>query len=216
MRRLGAPGRKAFAKAFAVSALALVAGSGLAEAQKIAIIGMQQALLATSDGKKAAAAIDAKFAPVKAQLEQLAKDIKDKQDQFTKGRATMNASATAAAQAQIEALSTALKRKQEDAQQDLQEEENKQLGGIMPKLQQIINAYAVLNQITFVVDTSASPNNLVYADGSLNITAAVVTAYEKAAAVPAAAAAPPKAATPATTTPKTPLAPAPKTTAPPK
>ncbi len=202
----------------AVSALAVALGGGVAHAQKIAIVDMQKALLATSDGKKAAAAIDAKFSPVKADLDKLQKDITAKQDAFTKGRNTMSQSAITAAQAEIESMANALKRKQEDAQQDLQDEENKQLGAIMPKLQQVINAYATANQLTFVVDTSASPNNLVYADGSINITGAVVTAYEKTSGTPAAAATPTAAPkTPAATTsaPKA-TTPAPKTAAPAK
>jgi Skp family chaperone for outer membrane proteins len=203
------------------SALAVFLSCGMAQAQKFALIDMQQAVLLTSDGKKAAAAIDAKFAPVKADIDKTQSDIVAKQTEFAKNRATMSAAAAASVQAQIDSLSTALKRKQEDAQQDLQDEESKQLGGIMPKLQQIINSYAGANQIMFVVDSSASPNNLIYGDGSINITTAIVADYEKAAGAPAAptpaAAATPKppAATPkpAATAPK--AAPAtPRTTAP--
>ena len=200
------------------SLLAVALSGGVAHAQKVAIVDMQKCVLATTDGKKAAATIDAKFAPVKAQLDQLQKDIVAKQDQYSKTRSTLSATAASAAQAEIEKLTTDLKRRQEDAQQDLQDEESKLLGGIVPKLQQIINSYAVANQISFVVDTSANPNNLIYADGSLNISAAVVTAYEKASgspapAAPAASSAPKP---PATTAPKPPAATAPKTTTPAK
>src|SRR5580692_4061369 len=128
-------------------ALAIVPGSGLAQAQKMAIIDMQRAVLSTTDGKKAAAAIDAKFAPVKAEIDQLNKDIVAKQTKVAQSRASMTPAAVASAQAEIESLATALKRKQEDAQQDLQDEESKQLGTIVPKLQQIINSYATANQI---------------------------------------------------------------------
>ena len=197
---------------------AVALSAGVAHAQKFAIIDMEQAVLATTDGKKAAAAIDAKFGPVKTQLDQLQKDIVAKQDQYTKTRSTLSPAAASALQTEIERMTTDLKRKQEDAQQDLQDEENKLLGGIMPKLQQAINSYAAANQITFVVDTSASPNNLIYADKSLNIIAPVVMAYEKAAGTPASAA---PAATgapkpPAATAPRPPAQTAPRTTTPAK
>jgi outer membrane protein len=182
-----------------VAALAILLGSSSAYAQKFAIIDMQKAVLATTDGKKASQAINDKFAPVKAQIEQLSKDIQTKQDQFTKNRATMSPAAASAAQAEIETLATALKRKQEDAQQDLEDEESKQLGSIVPKLQQVINEYAAANQIMFVLDSSANPNNLIFGDGSLNIISPVVLAYEKLSAGPATAA--PKPA-PAAATPK--------------
>jgi outer membrane protein len=189
------------------AALAILLGSGTAQAQKFAIIDMQKAVLATTDGKKAAKAIDDKFGPVKAQLDQLAKDITAKQDQFTKNRATMSPAALSAAQTEIESLTTTLKRKKEDAQQDVEEEESKQLGSIVPKLQKIINEYAAANQIMFVLDSSANPNNLIFGDGSLNIISPVVLAYEKESAGPAAA---PKTA-PATTAPKSPASATPAT-----
>jgi outer membrane protein len=179
--------------AISTSLLALAFGSA-AHAQKFAYIDMQQAVLATTEGKKASAAINDKFAPKKAELDQLAKDIQAKQDAFSKNRATMSPSALTAAQTEIQTLTTNLQRKKEDAQQDLNDEENKQLGQIVPKLQQLINQYAAANQITIVVDTSVSPNNLIYGDKSLNIIVPIVTAYEKAgggAAAPATGSAPP-------------------------
>jgi len=208
-----------------LSALALVLGTGAAQAQKFSIINMQQAVLLTTDGKKASAAINAKFTPVKAEIDRMAKDIQAKQDAFTKNRATLSPSAATAAQAEIQDLTTKLQRRQQDAQQDLQDEENKLLAVIVPKLQQIINQYAAANGITFVIDTSAEPNNLIFGDASLNILAPIVTAYEKAngGVVPPAGAAAPAGAAPApttathppgpVTTPRT-TAPAPKTTAP--
>jgi outer membrane protein len=200
-----------------LSVLALVLGTGAAQAQKFAIINMQQAVLLTTDGKKASAAINDKFTPVKAEIDGMVKNVQAKQDAFTKNRATLTPSGATSAQAEIQDLTTKLQRRQQDAQQDLQDEENKQLGNIVPKLQQIINQYAAANGITFVIDTSATPNNLIFGDASLNIIAPVVTAYEKAngGVVPAAGAAPSAAAPPAArppaagTTPKT-TAPAPK------
>jgi outer membrane protein len=214
----------------ALTTFAVVFGTGAAQAQKFAIIDMQKAVLATSDGRKASQAINDKFAPLKAQLDQLAKDITTKQDQFSKNRATMSAAAAKSAQDELESLTTALKRKQEDAQQDLEEEENKQLGSIVPKLQQVINEYAAANQITIVLDSSATQNNLIYGDGSLNIISPVVLAYEKAAGntpapaakVPATAPAPKPAGTTtpkppaATSAPKAPATAAPKTATPAK
>lgn len=205
-----------------LTALALALGAGVAQAQKFAIIDMQQAVLATTDGRKASQVISDKFTPVKAQIDQMAKDIQAKQDAFTKNRATLTPAAASAAQQEIETLTTNLKRRQEDAQQDLQDEENKQLSGIVPKLQQVINQYAAANGISFVIDTSANPNNLVYGDKSINIIEPVVMAYEKAnggVVPPAGAASKPAANTPAVpggarAVPRTPPASAPKTPAP--
>lgn len=191
-------------KTIVMSALAVALSGVAAQAQKIAVLDMQATILATPDGKKAALDIDAKFAPRKVELQQIQKDLTDKQDKLSKGGATMSPAAVKSAQAEIDLLTTTLKRKQEDAQQDLQDEENKQLGAIVPKLQQVINAYAALNQISVVVDSSANPNNLIYAESSLNIMGPVLAAYEKATAPVAGAAAAPKATAPASAAPKTP------------
>jgi outer membrane protein len=217
MPRAASAGNRANRIALAVLAVAL--GSGAAQAQKFAIIDMQRAVLATSDGKKASQAINDKFAPIKAQLDQLAADIQAKQDQLAKNVATLSPAAAQAAQTEIQTLATSLNRRKEDAQADLDDEENKELGAIVPKLQQVINEYAAANQIMFVLDSSAAQNNLIYGDGKLNIITPVVEAYEKAVGgtAPAATAAPaPK--TPAATAPKTPAAPAaaPKTAPPAK
>jgi len=216
--RFGAGGNNVGGRLLALTTLTVALGSGVAQAQKFAWIDMQKAVLATSDGRKASQAINDKFAPVKVQVDEMAKNITAKQDAYTKNRATMSAAAAQAAQAEIESLTTALKRKQEDSQQDLEDEESKQLGSIVPKLQQIINQYAAANQITFVLDASANPNNLIYGDMSLNIIAPVVLAYEKAVGVPAATAAPgaPAASAPATPKPPATVPRAPTTAAPAK
>jgi outer membrane protein len=199
-------------RAMAPAVFMMLLGSGLAHAQKFAIIDMQQAVLATSDGKKAAAAIDAKFAPVKADLDKVQEEVVTKQTAFAKNRPTMTAAQAGSAQTELDSLNTTLKRKQEDAQSDLQDEETKQLSSIMPKLQQVINAYATANQIAFVIDTSANPNNLIYGDASVNITAAVVAEYEKGGPAPAA---PKPAASAPAATPKPPATAAPKPATPP-
>ena len=165
---------------------------------------MQEAVLATSDGKKASAAINDKFGPLKTQIDQLAKDIQAKQDAFTKTRTTMTPAQTTAAQTEIQTMTTSLQRKQEDAQQDLNDEESKQLQPIVQKLQQTINQYAAANQIILVVDTSISPNNLIYGDKALNIIGPVVAEYEKASS--GTAATPPSGTAPAGGTPPGPKA----------
>ena len=99
-----------------LSALVLMLGTGAAQAQKFAIINMQQAVLLTTDGKKASAAINAKFTPVKAEIDRMAKDIQAKQDAFTKNRATLSPSAATAAQAEIQDLTTKLQRRQQEVQ----------------------------------------------------------------------------------------------------
>ena len=120
----------------------------------------------------------------------------------------MSPEAKATAERDIQALTKNMQRDADDAKADFQQEENKLLGGIMQKMQQVMTKYATENQLAMIVDISTQPNNLLYADQSTNITAAVISLYDQNQA--AAATAP---ASPATAQPKPPAA-APRRTVP--
>lgn len=188
--------------------------SGWAQTQKIAVIDMQGALLQTKDGQKAAAELKTKFGPKEQEFNQRQQQLAAKQAQYRKTENTMSADAKAAAERDIQTLTKNLQRDTDDTKADFQQEENRLLGGIMQKMQQVYTKYANDNQLTMIVDISSQPNNLLYADQSVNITAAVIALYDKSAAVtpPAAPGAgpatKPPAAAPATPTP------APRKTAP--
>jgi Skp family chaperone for outer membrane proteins len=171
---------------------------------------MQGSLLSTAEGKKAAEELKAKFGPKEAEFNKRSQDLAAKQDQLRKGANTMSAEAKASADREIAALTKALQRDGDDTKADFQAEENRLLGGILNKMQAILTKYATDNQITMIVDVSQQPNNLLYADQSVNISAAVIALYDKSdtpAAAPAPA--PAKPAAPPASKPVAP-APAPK------
>jgi outer membrane protein len=192
-------------------ALGLSLGAwGQTQPQKFAFIDMQGALLQTKDGQKAAAELRTKFGPKEQEFQKRQRDLAAKQEQYRKTESTMSPEAKAAAERDIQALTKTLQRDADDTKADFQAEENRLLGGIMQKMQTVYTKYANDNQITMVVDASSQPNNLLYADQSLNITAAVIALYDNSAAPAPAASAPkpPAAAAPKRTT--TPTAPGPK------
>jgi outer membrane protein len=186
-----------------ITALAPHAGAQ----QKIAVIDMQGSLLSTTEGKKAAEELKAKFGPKEAEFNKRSQDLAAKQDQLRKGANTMSAEAKASADRDIAALTKALQRDGDDTKADFQAEENRLLGGILNKMQAILTKYATDNQITMIVDVSQQPNNLLYADQAANISAAVIALYDKSG-TPAAAPAPATARPAAPSGPK-PVAPAP-------
>src|ERR1700676_2963470 len=59
---------------------------------KIAVIAIQQAIVATKDGQKAAAELDSKAGPKKKELEGKQGDINSLQDQLSKGQNTLSES----------------------------------------------------------------------------------------------------------------------------
>jgi outer membrane protein len=198
-------------KFIAAPALALALSlSGWAQAPKIAVLDMQGAILQTKEGQAAAAQLKAKFAPKEQEINKRGQDLAAKQEQYRKAANTMSEEAKASAEREVQSLGRNLQRDTDDVRADFQQEENKLLGGILQKMQAVVQKYAVDNQITMVVDISSQPNNLLYADKSVNITADVIALYDKAPAAPA-----PAAAAPASRPPASGSAPAaPKKTAP--
>lgn len=190
-----------------MAAMAVLLAGTSAWAQKAAVIDMQGAILATKDGQKASAELKDKFGPKEQEINKRGQDLVAKQTAFQKGAATMSDAARAAAQRDIETIQKNLQRDTDDARTDVQAEENRLLGGIMQKMQAVMQKYAADKQVSVIIDISTQPNNLLYADKSINITADIIAAYDAAGAAPAAkpSAAAPKPAT----APAKPAAPAP-------
>ncbi len=191
-------------------ALGLLAGLFVAaQAQKIAVIDMQGALLGTKDGAAAAAELQAKFKPKEDEFNKRQQQLAAKQEQSRKAANTMSDEAKAAADRDIQNMQRILQRDADDAKTDFQAEENRLLGGIMQKMQAVMNKYAADNKLSMIIDMSSQPNNLLFADQASNITAQVVAAYDATAgAAPAAAPAAPAAPKSAAPAPR-PMAPAP-------
>ena len=179
-----------------------------AVAQKIAVVDMQGALLTTKEGQKAADALKSKFAPKEAELTKRQQELQGKQEAYRKIQNTISATEKARQEREIDANQKALERDADDAKADFEGEQNRLLGGIMQKMQAVLTKYAADNAVTMIVDVSSQPNNLLYADQTANISAAIVALYDGAAPAAAAPTAAPKA--PAAAAPKPPVTPAPK------
>lgn len=198
-------------KILAVSALTVAASlSAWAQSQKIAVIDMQGAILQTKEGQKASGELKAKFGPREEDFNKRGQALTAKQEQYRKAGNTMSDDAKAAADRELTLAARNLQHDVDDAKADAQTEENKLLGGIMSRMQTVLNKYANDNQVTLIVDISSQPNNLLFADQSANITNAVIALYDKTESTPAltapAPAARPPAAQPPVRKPGTPAA----------
>lgn len=205
-------------KLFVLPSLVL-AGSLAVQAQsqpgKIAVIAIQQAIIATKDGQKAAAELDAKAAPKKKELEQKQNDINSLQDQLSKGQNTLSESTKGDLYKNIESKKKSLQRDYEDAQAEMDQEQQKLLQQLGQKMMAVIERYARDNGYTMVVDVSNPQTPVLYASPSIDITKEIIELYDKSAAqmsAPAKPAAPgapapgakPPAAAPPTPAPKPP------------
>jgi outer membrane protein len=185
----------------------VLAATLVAQAQnppnKIAVIAIQQAIVATKDGQKAASELDSKAGPKKKELEQKQNDINSLQDQLSKGQNTLSEATKNDIYKNIESKKKSLQRDFEDAQAEMDQEQQKILQQLGQKMMAVIERYARDNGFTLVVDVSNPQTPVLYAAPSIDITKDIIELYDKSTAQMSA----PKPAAPAASTPK-PAAPA--------
>jgi outer membrane protein len=178
---------------------------------KVAIIHVQNAILQTKDGQKAASDLQGRFAPKKAGLDKKQADIASLQDQLRKGSATMSEEAKAKLMRDIDANNKSLQRDTEDAQADLDAEQGKIMQELGNKVMAVLEKYATANGYSLVLDVSNPQTPVLWASQTIDITSDIVKLYDEANPGTAPSAAKPAAGSaPATVKPATsPLAPAP-------
>jgi outer membrane protein len=161
---------------------------------KVAIISVQDAILMTKDGQKAASDLAAKFAPKTAELDKKKSDISAMQDQYKKGSATLSEEAKAKLQRDIDSATKTLNRETEDAQADVEQEQGKLMQDLGGKIMKVIESYCNQNGIAVVLDVSSTTTPVLWAAAQVNITQEIVNLYDQANPGTGAAAAKPAAA----------------------
>jgi outer membrane protein len=155
---------------------------------KVATVHVQNAILQTKDGQKAAQDLQAKFLPRRTELEKKNADITAIQAQMRAGSATMSEAAKAKLQRDYDNNTKELKRASDDFDAEVQQEEGKIMNDLGQKLMDVIIKYSTQNSIATVVDVSAQQSPVLWADPSIDITNEVIKLYDQAH--PSAAAAP--------------------------
>lgn len=163
--------------------------------QKVAVINMQEALVSTSDGKKAVADLRAKYGPRDQEFQKRSQDLQNMQEQYRKTQATLSDDAKAKMERDIDARTKGLQRDTDDAKQDMDADQQRVLQDLGGKIMQVVTRYATDNQYAMVFDVSGQPNNILFASNAVDITRDIISLYDKAAPVtPTAPPAAPKAA----------------------
>jgi len=180
------------------------AGYAQAGAQpgKVGIIHIQNAIIGTQDGQKAAAELQTRFDPRRKDLEKKNSEIAALRDQLQKGSNTLSEEARQRLMRDIDQKTRTLNRDTEDAQAEFEQEQQKLLQGLGEKIMAVIYKYAQDNGYSVILDISSPQTPVLYAANSVDITNDIVALYDKNA--PTAGAAPPPASI------KPALAPAPK------
>lgn len=185
---------------------------------KIGIVNMQMAILASNEGQRDFEALQKRFDPKNIELKNRNDEIENLKKQLQTQGDKMNEDARNNLVRQVEAKQTALKRFVEDTQGEIRTQQADLGNSIGQKIYKSLAKYATDHGYAVVIDVSNEQNtNVLWAANGVNITQAVVDAYNTESGVPAqpkpAAGAPAapsatrpatKPATPPTTTPTKP------------
>ena len=179
---------------------------------KIGVIQAELALLQTRDGQAAKAEMDKKFGPKTEVLQKQKADIDDLQNKLEKGSTTMAQAAKEELQRQITSKTKNLQREAQDFQDETQAEENKVLAELEEKMKAVIAKYASDNGLSLILNVAAENTPVLWMSQQLDITPAIIEAYDKAypnkgMAAPPKAPAAGAAKPPATQAPKPPAVP---------
>jgi outer membrane protein len=183
------------------------AGAGAApatsgvNASKVGVIDIRRVIAATNEGRRDYEALIKKFEPkqkevdsLKTEVDQLKQQLQSAQNLSDTDRATRVRS--------VEQKEKNLQRVAEDAQKDFQDEQQQIIGRIGNKLMDVVDKYARQNGFAMIVDANAdNPGPVLWASEQVNISQAVLEAYNAQSGVTAPATNAPSANRPATNAP---------------
>jgi len=182
----------------------LFATSAFAQ-NKVGTINIQQAIVSTKDGQKAAAELQTRFEPRRKEIEKSNSGVQALQAQYQKLGTVGSDEAKRKLQSEIELRSKSLQRESEDSQAEFDAEQQKVLNELGGRIMQVINKFATDNGFSMILDISSAQTPVIWASNTLDITNDVIKLYD--ANAPSTMSAPPATKTAAP-------APAPKTAAP--
>jgi outer membrane protein len=204
--------KNSIALALLATAMACVAAAQTAAPNKVGVIQIQSALVATKDGQKAAKELEEKMGPRKKELDGKQAEIRDLQERLSKGGNTLSDSAKEERTRNIDTKTKSFNRQVEDAQAELEQQQRAVLNQLGQKMMQVIDKYAQANGFSVILDVSTQNTPVLYASNTVDITKEIIELYDKttfaASAAPApaaprpAAAAAPKPAAPAAAAPR--------------
>jgi outer membrane protein len=185
----------------ALGLLVAAAAWGQAPPAKVGIINIQEAIIRTKDGQKAANDLQGKFQPKKNEIDKMNNEIEQLRSQLSRGANTMSEEQKQKLMREIDAKTKSLQRETEDAQAELDQEQQRIMGELGQRIMAVIDKYAQDNGYTLILDVSSQQSPVLYASNSINITDEVIQLYDRnspgaVSAAPASAPAPAAASKP--------------------
>lgn len=160
-----------------IGALAVLAGTAAAQTS-MALLNVQEAIQRTAEGQQLIKQLETKYEPTRLRLESKNADLAKKRDQLQKGANTMSDEARRTLAREIQKAETDLQREAEDARGEFGREQNELFNSVGQKMMAVIDKYSKENGYQIVMDISNPQSPILYAVNEVNITAAIITAYD--------------------------------------
>jgi len=144
---------------------------------KIGIVNIQDAIIATNEGKKEFDTLQQRFAPKQAELKALNDDVENLKKQLQASGDKLNEDARGTQVKTLETKQKSLQRNFEDAQNEFQQAEQEVVNRIGQKMLAVLEKYANANGYAVVLDVSNPQTPVLWASQGTNITKELVDAY---------------------------------------
>src|ERR1700735_4973217 len=125
-----------------------------AGSMKIGVINVQVAITSTAEGKQAAAELQSKFAPRQTELDNMRKELDDLQTRLRTGQTTLSDDEKARLAREGDVLTRSYQRKQQEAQDDFNDEQQEVVNRIGRKMMAILDKYSKDHGYAGIFDTS--------------------------------------------------------------
>ena len=169
---------------------------------RVGIIHIQNAMIGTKDGQKAAKELQDKFAPTRARLEKKQAEIEADKAKLSQGTNAMSAEQKEKLMRDIDQKTKSLNRDTEDAQAELDQEQGKIMQELGQRIMAVIDKYSKDKGYSLIIDVSnQQQGSVLFAANDIDITADIVKLYDQNSPTAAGASSAP-AATPKPTLPK--------------
>ena len=154
---------------------------------KVGIINIQGAILASNEGRRDLEALDKKFDPKRTELQNLNKEIEDLKKQLSTQGDKMNEEARANLVHTLETKQKSMQRSSEDAQNEYQQQQSDIAQRILAKMGPVIEKFVKDNQYAVLMDVSQQwPQGQVLVwSPAVDVTRQVVDLYNAQSGVPA-------------------------------
>ncbi len=187
-------------------AAAPTATAPVTSVNKVGIINIQGAIMASNEGRRDLEALDKKFDPKRTELQNLGKEIEDLKKQLSTQGDKMNEEARGNLVRSLETKQKTMQRASEDAQNEYQQQQSEIAQRILQKMAPVIDRFAKDNQFTLLIDVSQPwpQGQVLWFGANADVTKQVVDLYNAQSGVAAPASAPSSSSRPTsgTTTPK--------------